>query len=204
MNKLTISIRRGSTVALPIRVESSVLSYAQITTIANTAPVRITATAHGLPDGWRAAVMNAKGITQLNAAWNPPKDSELRTIVVVDADMVEINDYNAAGLKAHTAGTGQLAYYAPHDLMPYEGARMNVKAKVGGEPLAIYTTTDGTLELDNATKAVWLKLSDTETMLLAAKNYVFDIELLRTGGGVEAICTADSVLTVLPEVTTTE
>ncbi len=204
MKKLTLTIRRGATAAIPVRVESPVLSYAQITTIANTAPVRITAVGHGIPDGWRAAVMNAKGLTQLNAQNNPPKDSELRPVVVVDADMVEINAFNAAGLKAHTAGTGQLAYYVPLDLAPYSGARMDVKSSVKGGVLATFNTADGTLELDNTTKAVWLKLSDSESLVLPAKDYVFDIELLRTGGGVEAICTADSVLTVLPEVTTTE
>lgn len=211
MNKLTISIRRGSTVALPIRVESSVLSYAQITTIANTAPVRITAAAHGLPDGWRTAVMNARGLTDLNAEYNPPKDKELQRVTLVDADTVEFNSVNATGFKTHTANTGQLAFYAPVDLSLYVGARMEIKKKVGGERLALFATpatvtdaTDGALELDAANNTLWIRLTDAESTAIEFKSAVFDIELLRANGDIEAVCSADSVITIDQEITTAE
>src|SRR5574338_981608 len=101
LQKLNLTIRKGSTIRIPIRVESGEWDYAPITTIENTAPVRITAPSHGVPDGWRAAVMNAKGLADLNAENNPPKDAELRKITRTDGNTVEINDINAAGFKAH-------------------------------------------------------------------------------------------------------
>jgi hypothetical protein len=216
MKKLSLTLRRGATIALPIRVESSDLAYASITTISRTAPVAIEATAHGLPDGWRSAVMNAVSLTELNAENNPPKDSELRLVARVDADNIQFNSVNAAGFKkAHTTGTGQLAYYLPVDLSLYAGARMEVKNKVGGERLALFATAgtlaeplidvvNGELELDAANHTLWLRLTDVESELLDFTTGVFDIELLRANGDVEAICSADSVLTVLSEITTTE
>lgn len=203
MNKLTLTVRRGASADIPIRVESDVLSYATITAIAQSAPVRITAASHGIPDGWRAAVMNAKGMTEINAENNPPKDSELRKVTVVDANTVEFNKVNSAGFRAYVSG-GQLAFYTPRDLSAYSAARMDVKTKVGGEALASYHTDDGTLELDPVNEALWLRLTAAQTGAFVARSYVFDIELVRPSGAVEAICSADSVFVVLPEVTTTE
>lgn len=212
MQKLNLTIRRGATIALPIRVESSELAYAPITAIQRTAPVSITATAHGIPDGWRAAVANAVGLTELNAENNPPKDAELRLVTRVDADTIEFNSVNAAGYrKAHVASTGQLVFYKPVDLSLYTGARMECKDRVGGTRLALFATPatvadllDGELELDSSNDTLWLRLTDEESSVIDFDKCVFDIELLRANGDVEPICTADSVLTVLPEVTTAE
>lgn len=201
--RITITIRKGETVRLPIRIESDEWDYAPITTIENTAPVRITATSHSIPDGWRAAVMNAKVLTEMNAENNPPKDSELRKIARIDANTVEINDINAAGFKTHTASTGQLAFYKPLDLSGFTSARMDVKDKIGGTVIASFNTTDGTLEIDLASDALWLNLTPTESAIVA-KEYVTDIEMVSATGEVTPICTADSAFVVEPETTTTE
>jgi len=202
LQKLTLTIRRGATNVIPIRVESSTWKYAQITNVAQSAPLRITAEGHGIPDGWRAAIMNVKGPTSLNAEDNPPKDAALRKVTAVDADNVEFNETNGAGLKPYVSG-GQLAYREPLNLAPFNGVRMDVKDKVGGEALLSFSEGNG-LRLDSATNAVWFEPTIEQSLVLAAKTYVFDIELLRTGGGVEPICSAESQLTVLPEITTTE
>ena len=201
--RITITIRKGETVRPPIRIESDEWDYAPITTIENTAPVRIAATSHGIPDGWRAAVMNAKVLTEMNAENNPPKDSELRKIARIDANTVEINDINAAGFKTHTASTGQLAFYKPLDLSGFTAARMDVKDKIGGTVIASFNTTDGTLEIDLASDALWLNLTPTESAIVA-KEYVTDIEMVSATGEVTPICTADSAFVVEPETTTTE
>lgn len=202
LQKLTLSVRLGATNVTPIRVESEKWKYVTIAAVAQTAPLRITAPDHGLPDNWRAAIMNVKSVGDFAAANNPPKDRELHTITVVDDDTIEINAINGAAFRAHTGG-GQLAYREPLDLAPYNGVRMDVKAKVNGESLMHLAAGTG-LRLDNATRAVWFEPSIEQSMSLPAKSYVFDIELLRTGGGVDPICSAESVLTVLPETTTTE
>lgn len=201
MRELNITIRRGETVALPIRIESDVLTYKTITAIAQSGPASITAASHGCPDGWRAAVMNAKGMTEINAANNPPKDSELRRVTVVDANTIEFNKLNSAGFRAYTSG-GQLVYYKPLTLGSYNGARIDFKDQVGGTVLLSVSTTAGSLELDQGNTALWLRLTDEETAAIDFDSAVFDIELLDGAGTVTAVCSADSTLTVLPEVTT--
>lgn len=201
LKPLPLTIRRGETVNLPIRIESGVLVYATITAIAQSAPVRITATAHGMPDGWKACVMNSRGMTEMNAEYNPPRDNEFERATVVNANTVEFNTINAAGFRAYTSG-GQLAYYAPLDLAGYLSARMVVKDREGGTALATFSTTDGTLEIDAANQTLWLRIADDASALLTFDSGVHDIELTDLTGETKAVCSADSVFTVLPEITT--
>ena len=202
LQKLNITIRRGATNVIPIRIESETWKYASITAVAQTAPLRITAPTHGIPDNWRAAIMNLSLAGDFAAQNNPPKDAELRPVTVIDADTVEFNAINGAAFRAYVSG-GQLAYREPLDLTPYNGARMDVKDKVGGTTLVSFELGLG-ITLETLTPALLLEPTIEQSMLLAAKDYVFDIELLRTTGGVDPICSAESTLTVLPEITTTE
>jgi hypothetical protein len=210
MTPLALTLRRGETTAIPIRLESASLAYAPIERIERRAPVRIHAPAHGLPDGWRAALANARGLTELNARKNPPEESAYRRINRLDANTLEINDINAAGFSEHIPGTGQLVYRPPLPLVQFAGARMQVKDAVGGNALAAFATAcdgealAGALEIDIPNNAIWLRLTAGESRALAFDAGVFDIELLRPDGGVLAICAADSTLAVLPEITTTE
>ena len=201
LQKLTLTIRKGSAENIPIRLEQSGWSYASISAVLQTAPLRVTAPGHGIPDGWRAAIMNVKAVGDFGAANNPPKDNELHTVTVIDADTVEFNAINGAAFRAHTGG-GQLAWHTPVDLNLYVGARMNVRDKVGGVLIANWTTDTNELERDVANDTLWLRLDDLVTETLTAKNKVFDIELIRTGGDADRVCAYDSTLVVLDETTT--
>lgn len=201
LQKLTLTIRKGSAENIPIRLEQSDWSYASISAVLQTAPLRVTAPGHGIPDGWRAAIMNVKAVGDFGAANNPPKDNELHTVTVIDADTVEFNAINGAAFRAHTGG-GQLAWHTPVDLNLYVGARMNVRDKVGGVLVANWTTDTNELERDVANDTLWLRLDDLVTETLTAKNKVFDIELIRTGGDADRVCAYDSTLVVLDETTT--
>ena len=200
LQKLTLTIRKGSAEDIPIRLESEAWSYASISAVAQSAPLRITASAVP-PDGWRAAIMNVKAVGDFAAQSNPPKDSDLRSVAVVDPTTVEFNAINGAAFRAHTSG-GQLAWRTPLDLNLYVGARMNVREKVGGPLVANWTTDTNELEIDVANRVLWLRLDDSATELLTAKNKVFDIELIRTGGNADRVCAHDSTLIVLDETTT--
>ena len=200
LQKLTLTIRKGSAEDIPIRLESEAWSYANISAVAQSAPLRITASAVP-PDGWRAAIMNVKAVGDFAAQSNPPKDSDLRSVAVVDPTTVEFNAINGAAFRAHTSG-GQLAWRTPVDLNLYVGARMNVREKVGGALVANWTTDTNELEIDVANRVLWLRLDDSATELLTAKNKVFDIELIRTGGNADRVCAHDSTLIVLDETTT--
>lgn len=200
LQKLTLTIRKGSAENIPIRVESDAWSYANISAVAQSAPLRMTVS-EAPPDGWRAAIMNVRSVGDFAAQNNPPKDADLRAVTVIDATTVEFNAINGAGFRAFT-GTGQLAWRTPLDLNLYVGARMNVRDKVGGALVANWSTDTSELEIDAANKALWLRLDDSVTEALTAGSKVFDIELIRTGGNADRICAHDSVLVVLDETTT--
>ncbi len=200
MKTLTLSLRLGATADIPIRVESDELTFAPITAMTKSAPVHIASTGHGIPDGWRAAVLNAGGMTELNAAWNAIRDSDFRRLAVIDVNTIAFPGVTSAGFRTYTTG-GELAYYTPKDLAGYTGARMDIKRAVGGAVLASLSTTDGTIEIDAPNCAVWLHITPTTLVELAAGDYVFDIELI-TSTDVLALCSAESVLHLLPEITT--
>lgn len=122
-----LTILQGKTFSLPIRWEVEPYVYKAVTDISQTAPVQITCVGHGVPDGWRVAVVSAKGMTQINAANTPPKDSDYVVATVVDADTLELNTINAAGFKPYTSG-GYVQYRTPKDLTGFT-ARMSIKDK---------------------------------------------------------------------------
>lgn len=200
VKNLDLLVRRGASYQLPILWESSRLIYRPISAIQNTAPVRITAAGHGVPEGWLVAVANARGLTDLNVANNPPRDTEFRQATVIDADTIEINPVNAAGFKAHVAMTGQLVYYAP--VLPVAGlrVRMQVKNKVGGTELFQRTTEDGGVILDASTKRIILDFQAADFVGAAWKSGVYDLEVEDANGVVTPIIAGAFTLT--DEVTT--
>ena len=198
---LKVEVRLGASADIPIRVETSNLTFALIASIAKSAPVRVVTTnPHGIPDGWRAAIVDAKGMTELNS--EKVSDRDLITVTVVDATTLDLDGISSLSFRTHTANTGAVAFYAPKDLSAYTSANMDVKKKVGAEAVANFNTIDGTLEIDAPASAVWLRIDASDLSELSAEDYVFDIELTRPDG-IDAICSAESVFTVVPEVTTT-
>ncbi len=201
LSTLKIEVRLGASADIPIRIETGSLTFAPIASIAKSAPARVVTTdPHGIPDGWRATIVDAKGMTELNA--DDVSDRDLTKVTVIDATTLDLDGVSSLSFRTHTANTGAIAFYAPKDLSAYTSANMDVKKRVGGAVEANFNTTAGTLEIDVATNAVWLRLADADTALLSTRDYVFDIELTRIDG-IDAICSADSVLTITPEVTTT-
>ena len=198
LNKLKLpSMRLGSSADIQIRIETDEIVFALISSISRSAPARVvTQAAHGLLDGWRASVIDAKGMVAIN-------DVRPTSVSVVDTTTVDLDGVSSLGMSAHTADSGALKWYAPKDLSDYTGARMDMKRSVGGDAVLSLHTDDGTLEIDAATSSVWIRLSPTalSTAGVTARDYYFDIELIRPDG-VDAICAATSVVTVLPEITT--
>ncbi|HNG55298.1 MAG TPA: hypothetical protein PLR85_18075 [Nitrospira sp.] len=201
LSRLRLTVRRGASADIALRLETSAKKFAAITGMSKTAPLRVTAAGHGIPDMWYAAVIDARGMVEMNAAdSNKIRESEFHQVAVIDANTVDFTGLSAAGFKTYTGG-GHLAYYAPMDLTGYTSARMDIKRRVGGDVELALNTENGTLEIDSSTHSVWIRLNDTHLAALPAMEYVFDIELV-SATAVDAICSADSVLDVLPEVTT--
>jgi len=191
------SIRIGASADIQIRIETSEVEFALISSISRSAPARVvTQAAHGLLDGWRASVIDAKGMVAIN-------DVRPTSVSVVDTTTVDLDGVSSLGMSAHTADSGALKWYAPKDLSDYTGARMDMKRSVGGDAVLSLHTDDGTLEIDAAASSVWIRLSPTalSDAGVTARDYYFDIELIRPDG-VDAICAATSTVTVLPEITT--
>ena len=191
------SIRLGASTDIQIRVETDEVRFAPISSISRSAPARVvTQAAHGLLDGWRVSVIDAKGMVAIN-------DVRPTSVSVVDTTTIDLDGVSTLGMSAHTADSGALKWYAPKDLSGYTGARMDLKRAVGATAVLSLHTDDGTLEIDSAASSVWIRLPATalSDAGVSARDYYFDIELIRADG-VDAICAATSTVTVLPEITT--
>lgn len=143
-----LSITQGSTFQHVVRWGAAPYVYAPITGITQAAPAVVTATGHGVLDGWQVAIVSVKGMGAINAQNTPPKDSDYVRATVVDANTLSLNDVNSALFKAYTSG-GYVQYFTPVDLTGFT-ARMEVKDKVGGNVLvsSVSTTPAGSLVVD--------------------------------------------------------
>lgn len=191
-------ILQGKTFALPLRYESTPVVYKPITGITQSAPVSITAPAHGIPNGWRVAVVSVKGMTEINAEANAVKDKDYHIATVVNANTVELNDVNSTDFKTYVSG-GYLQFNTPVDLAGAT-ARMSVKDKVGGTELLSLTTENGGITIDNTAKTITLNVTAVASAALTWTKGVYDLELIGTGGTVTALLTGKVAVT--KEVTT--
>ena len=123
-----LTILQGKTYEKVIHWEVEPIVYKPITGITQTAPAVVTCVGHGVPDGWRVAVVSVKGMTQINAKNSPPKDSDYVIAKVLTTDTLELNTVNAADFKAYTSA-GYVQYNTPQDLTSYT-ARMSIKDKL--------------------------------------------------------------------------
>lgn len=196
--KKDITILQGKTFELPVKWETDELVYAPISAITQAAPCVVTATSHGVPDGWYVAVVSVKGMTQINAAGTPPKDSDYKVATVLTDNTLELNNVNSSSYKAYTSG-GYIQYRAPHELAGYS-ARMSIKDKTGGTELLSLTTENLRILIDDATKTIKLDLDAADTANIAWKKGVYDLELVSPGGVVTALLYGS--VTVTPEITT--
>jgi hypothetical protein len=188
-----ITVDQGKSFALVLRWETEPIIYKAISGITQSAPVIIHAPAHGIPDGWRCAVTNVKGMTEINGQANELKATDYHTATVVDADHIEFNDVNAAGFKPYASG-GHVQYNTPVDLVGF-AARLQVKDKVGGTLLFTMTTENGRIEIDTAARTITLKITAEDTAALLWKKGVFELEMVSATGDVAGILSGTIVVT---------
>jgi len=185
---LDLAIRRGETFILSVRWATEPWLYAAISSISKSAPVHVTTdAAHNIPNGWDVAVIDASGMTQLNATSNPPKDKDMRRATVVSSTEIEFNPISSASFGQHRANTGYLAWLTPHALAGYT-ARMQIKDRVGG--LVLFSLTSdgaGGIEIDDTDKVIEITLTAAQAEMAAAASGVYDLELVSTGGVVTAL-----------------
>ena len=195
--KLNLTIRQGETFTRIIRWETLPYIYKAITAIQQSAPARLTAVAHGLKSGWRAAVVSVKGMRQINAQNDPPRDGEFKPVTVVDVDTVTFNSVNSAEYSAYSSG-GYLMFYTPVDMTGYT-ARLTIKDRIGGTVLLqLVSPTD--IVIDNTEHTITVTVTATATAALAFTKGVYDMEMVSPTGVVTTIFSGSVVVT--KEVTT--
>lgn len=177
-NRHDLSLQQGKTQPLVLRCETEPIVYKAITAIEQSAPIRIHAVGHGLVQGWRAAVTNVKGMTEINAEANDVKAGDYHPVTVIDADTIEFNDVNAAGFKQYAAG-GYLQYHTPMDLADYS-ARLQIRnRKNGDETYLSMTSSNGLIEINAALKTVTLFFDAIDFTGIAWKKGYYELELFK-------------------------
>ena len=174
-SKLDLTILQGKTFSQIVRWETEPIIYKAISGITTAAPAVITCTGHSVPNNWRVAIVSVKGMTQINAENDPPKDSDYHQATVLNANTIELNDVNAAGFKAYTSG-GYVQYNTPHDLTGYE-ARMTIRDKIGGTALDTLTDVNGKLVISTTDHYVKILIDATTTALYTWTSGVYDLEV---------------------------
>lgn len=198
-----LTIVQGKTFTRVVRWEAPPFIYKAITAITRAAPAVVTAVGHGVPNGWRVAVVSAQGMTEINASSSPPKDKDYVKATVLTTDTLELNTVNSLEYSAYTSG-GAIQYYTPVNMGGYT-ARMQIKDKVGGTVLASTDIDDSPLNvitatIDNSLKTITLAISATATAAFTWKKGVYDLEMVSGTGDVTALLSGAIIVT--PEVTT--
>ncbi len=169
--KLNLKVYQGATFRETLRWESGTKVYKPISGITKTAPVVITATAHGIPAGWRAKVSNVLGMTEINSGDN------YYTITEVAANTVTINAVNAFGFKDYISG-GVLEYNQPVELAGLTG-RMQIRGKItDAEYILELTTENGGIIIDDTAKTITIVLTAVQTAALTFASAVYSLELV--------------------------
>lgn len=188
--KLNYKVYQGSTFSEVLRWESATKVYKPITQITKAAPMVVTATAHGVPQGWRVKVTGVLGMKEANM-------SEPVVATTVTQDIVTFNSINALGYTAYTSG-GVLEYNQPVDLMGFT-ARMQIRAKLDDSIIIKELTTENNLiVIDNVAKTIALNISAADTAAFNFQTAVYSLELVN---GVVVTPFANGTLTLVREVT---
>lgn len=178
--KLNFKVYQGSTLAEVLRWESSTKSYATITGISNSAPVVITAIAHGAPEEWRVKLNNIVGMTELNSGDNYYQISQ------VTPNTFKINSINSVPYRAYVSG-GIVEYNTPINLTGYT-ARMQIRATVPStDVITNLTTENGKIVLDSTKGTITLSIPASETAEFNFITAVYNLEVVSSSGIVTTI-----------------
>jgi len=194
-------ILKGKTFSRIVRWETSPLVYKSITAITKAAPVKITATTHGVPDGWRVAVVSAGGMRQINAKNWPLRSADFHVATYFDANTITLNAINSTDYTAYTSG-GSLVYNTPVALAGFS-ARMQIRETVEavGTPLvnlsSVSPATD--IVLDDVAKTITITIAATATDDFTWDTGVYDLELVSPSGVVTQLLSGN--VTAVDEVT---
>lgn len=170
--KLNFKIYQGSTFREVLRWESSSIEYVPVTAISKSAPVVVTAPNHNCPVGWRARVVGAGGMKEINT----PDSYYLVTDRTQDT--VTFNKVNALQYGQYTSG-GVLEYNKPVPLTGYT-ARMQIREKLDSDVVLLELTTEnGGIVIDTQMFTITLLATAQQTQSLSFTQAVYSLELVQ-------------------------
>jgi hypothetical protein len=192
--KINFSMYQGSTFNEVLRWESSRKIYKPITNITQAAPCVVTATAHGIPDGWRVKITNVGGMKEINSA------DVYHVITRLTDDDIELNAINSIAYTPYTSG-GIVEYNEPVPLTGYT-ARMQLRTKIDDvTPIDEYTTVNGKLIISytpGQVATIQILVPATDTALYTFKTAVYSLELIND---TTVVPFATGTITLVKEVT---
>ena len=189
--KLNFKLYQGSTFREALRWESATKVYVPITQITKTAPMVVTAPAHGAPAQWRVKITGATGMKEANTA-------DYITSSATDTNTLTFNQINAINYNTYVSG-GVLEYNQPVDLTGYT-ARMQIREKLDSSVvIAELTTENSGIALNNTNKTISLTVTAAATALFTFNTAVYSLELVSAGNEVTPL--VNGVLTLVKEVT---
>lgn len=171
-----LQIEKGKTFKQVVRWETLPIVYVPITNITKGGPAIITATAHGLVNGWRAAVSAVLGMVEINALNSPPKAKDYHIVTVVDVNTISLNDVNSAGFTSYLSG-GVLQYNTAQDMTGYT-AQMSILDSVTGSVIQTLTSAAGDIVIDNTGKTITINMNQTNTGLLSWSSALYELDML--------------------------
>lgn len=176
-----LAIEVGVTYVVVYRYGGAPLIYKPIAAVTAYLPLTLTATAHGVTDGWPVAF---RGLgSGVDASDWPPTNKDFFFATVVDANTISINDLDATVLTAYTSG-GILAYYTPTSLAGATAVFTLSSADSCGNETVVLTTN---AVLDNTAKTITLTLSAAQTAALITGAYTFSLIMTDAGSNVIVI-----------------
>lgn len=169
-------ITKGDTFSLVLRWESLPFIYTDITAINQDGPVMITAPGHTVPDGWRVAILAAKGMVEINSKNMPPRAADFHKATYVSGTQITLNDTSSSDFTPYTSG-GDLVYYTPVSLAAATGSmQIRSSPKDTGAPL-LSLLSPADIVFDNVAKTITITISATVTAAFTFSGGVYDFEV---------------------------
>jgi hypothetical protein len=190
--KINFKVYQGNTFREVFRWESTKKIYRDIIGITQAAPCVVTATGHGVPNGWQTKITNVGGMVEINSTEN------YLVATKIDANNLEYNEINSVGFKEYTSG-GILEYNEPISLVGYT-ARMQIRETIDSETIIKELTTEnGGIVLDTVDYGIVVTMDALSTANFNFSTAVYSLEMVSSTGVVTTIVTGN--LTLIKEVT---
>lgn len=189
--KINFKIYQGKTFREVLRWESSTKVYVPITDISKSAPVVVTAPNHLCPLGWRAKVVGAGGMKEINS-----QDGQYYTVTSKTENTVVFNSINSLQYGTYTSG-GVLEYNQPVPLYGFSG-KMQIRESIDSPVILELSSDNGQIIIDVLANTVTIQIPSEITSALNIKAGVYGLELSR---GSEVVELATGNILLVREVT---